>query len=311
MRINLPGVLFVGAWLLTLQSSAFAQATRTWVSGVGDDANPCSRTAPCKTFAGAISKTAVAGEISVLDPGGFGAVTITKSITINGSPGIGFVLASGTTGIVINAGATDVVRLRRLDINGAGTGLNGIRALSVGTLHVEDSVISGFTLNGISVETAADVNVVISDTISRDNTQSGMKITTTAGVARASITRSQFNKNGIGVQASSGSRVSASNSSFSANTSNGVQIEGLTAGRTATANLDSCQVTNNGGFGVVAGNASALATSTARLSNLLIANNIANGVALQATGVVETYLNSMIRGNGINGCVGCTPVAFD
>jgi hypothetical protein len=64
---------------------AQAQATRTWVSGVGDDANPCSRTAPCKTFAGAISKTAPCGEISVLDPGGFGAVTITKSITINGT----------------------------------------------------------------------------------------------------------------------------------------------------------------------------------------------------------------------------------
>jgi len=67
-----------------IATSAQAQATRTWVSGVGDDANPCSRTAPCKTFAGAISKTAAGGEISVLDPGGFGAVTITKSITING-----------------------------------------------------------------------------------------------------------------------------------------------------------------------------------------------------------------------------------
>src|SRR5262245_48964588 len=65
-------------------SAAYAQATRTWVSGVGDDVNPCSRTAPCKTFAGAISKTAAGGEISVLDPGGFGGVTITKSITING-----------------------------------------------------------------------------------------------------------------------------------------------------------------------------------------------------------------------------------
>ena len=63
-------------------SSAHAQATRTWVSGVGDDANPCSRTAPCKTFAGAISKTAAHGEISVLDPGPYGAVTITKSITL-------------------------------------------------------------------------------------------------------------------------------------------------------------------------------------------------------------------------------------
>src|SRR5690349_5297553 len=94
-----------------------AQATRTWVSGVGDDANPCSRTAPCKTFAGAISKTAPAGEINVLDPGGFGAVTITKSITIDGSGGsIAGVLVSGTNGIVVSAPAGSVVVLRNLDM---------------------------------------------------------------------------------------------------------------------------------------------------------------------------------------------------
>ena len=83
--------------------SAQGQALRTWVSGVGDDANPCSRTAPCKTFAGAISKTAAAGEISVLDPGGFGAVTITKAITINGEGTLAGILNAGTNGIVINA----------------------------------------------------------------------------------------------------------------------------------------------------------------------------------------------------------------
>src|SRR6266852_6030670 len=95
-------------------SLASAQATRTWVSGVGDDVNPCSRTAPCKTFAGAISKTAPGGEIDVLDPGGFGTLTITKSITIDGGGGIvGSVLASGTNGIVIVANAsTDIVTLR-------------------------------------------------------------------------------------------------------------------------------------------------------------------------------------------------------
>src|SRR3954471_18235051 len=91
--------------------SAQAQATRTWVSGVGDDANPCSRTAPCKTFAGAISKTAAKGEINVLDPGGFGAVTITKAITIDGGDHIAGVLASLVNGIIVNAGTGDVVTL--------------------------------------------------------------------------------------------------------------------------------------------------------------------------------------------------------
>src|SRR5678809_162426 len=88
---------------LAVTSIANAQATRTWVSGVGDDTNPCSRTAPCKTFAGAISKTATAGEISVLDPGGFGAVTIVKSITINGDGTLAGILASLTNGVIVNA----------------------------------------------------------------------------------------------------------------------------------------------------------------------------------------------------------------
>src|SRR5437868_15376679 len=106
---------------LALPASASAQASRTWVSGVGDDANPCSRTAPCKTFPGAISKTAAGGEINCLDPGGFGTVTITKAISIYCEGVIGGILASGVTGVIVNAAATDHVVLRGLDIDGAGT----------------------------------------------------------------------------------------------------------------------------------------------------------------------------------------------
>src|SRR6201986_1187236 len=107
-RIALLAVV-LGFLLPLYAAPVHAQATRTWVSGVGDDANPCSRTAPCKTFAGAISKTAAKGEINVLDPGGFGGVTITKSITISS---VGFeagVLVSGTNGIIVNVGSTDSV----------------------------------------------------------------------------------------------------------------------------------------------------------------------------------------------------------
>jgi hypothetical protein len=127
--------LLVLTFVLALASAAQAQ-TRTWVSGVGDDLNPCSRTAPCKTFAGAISKTSKDGEISVLDPGGYGTVTITKSIYINGTHGAGYgsILSTLTTGININiTDAADVrkaVRLRALDINGASTGVNGISILA-------------------------------------------------------------------------------------------------------------------------------------------------------------------------------------
>src|SRR5688500_11535540 len=96
------------AALFSYAAPAQAQATRTWVSGVGDDVNPCSRTAPCKTFAGAISKTATNGEINCLDPGGFGAVNITKSITIDCKNTHGSILNSGTTGVIVNLAAADV-----------------------------------------------------------------------------------------------------------------------------------------------------------------------------------------------------------
>src|SRR5215210_5609292 len=124
-------VLAVAIFTLTFASIAQAQPTRTWVSGLGDDNNPCSRTAPCKTFAGAISKTADKGEIDALDSGGYGTVTITQSITIDGAGYLASILYSGTNGVVVNDGATAtpntiVVTLRRLTLNGATTGVNGI-----------------------------------------------------------------------------------------------------------------------------------------------------------------------------------------
>src|SRR5919198_1331708 len=153
--------LAIAIFTFAFASFAQAQATRTWVSGVGDDANPCSRTAPCKTYAGAISKTAKDGEISTLDPGGFGAVTITKSITINGTPGAGYgsILAALTNGVIVNI--TDVndvrktVRLNWLDINGASTGLDGIRFLAGNALWVENTNIDGFTGDGIDLASSS------------------------------------------------------------------------------------------------------------------------------------------------------------
>lgn len=157
--------------LLAATAPAFAQATRTWVSGVGDDANPCSRTAPCKTFAGAISKTAPAGEINVLDPGGFGAVTITKPITISSWGFEAGVLVSGTNGIVVNVpNATDAVILRGLDIEGLGTGLSGVTVLTGGNVTVEKSTINNFTVSGINfAPTVAGSQLHVSDTVIRNN----------------------------------------------------------------------------------------------------------------------------------------------
>jgi hypothetical protein len=177
---------------LLFAAPASAQATRTWVSGVGDDANPCSRTAPCKTFAGAISKTAASGEIDCLDPGGFGGLTITKAITIDCTApgGIGGVLVSGTNGFVVNAGTADKVQLIGLDINGLGPapgpGINGVLVVQAGNVSIINCLIYGFTATayasgvvgsaGIAVAPSSNpVKVYIGNTIIRNN-NSGVAI---------------------------------------------------------------------------------------------------------------------------------------
>src|SRR4051812_17892765 len=161
----LATVLSIFPW----SGTAWAQASRTWVSGVGDDANPCSRTAPCKTFAGAISRTAAGGEIDALDPGGYGAVTITKSITIDGGGGqVASILVAGTNGIVIS-GSGVVVTLRNLRITGVAQsvtpGLNGIRLLNGAVLHIQNCAIFGFSQNAvdINVNQATGPKVFITD----------------------------------------------------------------------------------------------------------------------------------------------------
>jgi hypothetical protein len=243
--------LLVVTFVLALASAAQAQ-TRTWVSGVGDDLNPCSRTAPCKTFAGAISKTAKDGEISVLDPGGYGTVTITKSIYINGTHGAGYgsILSTLTTGININI--TDVndvrkaVRLRALDINGASTGVNGISILAANKVWIEDSVIDGTTGNGtttgigIRVATAASCNLFVSDTMVHKNV-TGIRVTTTSGFAVANISNSNIEGNGTGIDASTNSFVTVADSRISNNTTNGI-IASVSGAQLA---VRECVISNN------------------------------------------------------------------
>lgn len=247
---------------------AFGQATRTWVSGVGDDANPCSRTAPCKTFAGAISKTAAGGEISVLDPGGFGAVTITKAITINGDGTLAGILAAGTNGIIINAGANDVITIRSVSINGAGTGLNGIRHLAGGEVHIENCTIEGFITSGVDVSLGASGFLSIKkSTISTiSGTGVGVKATTTTGTANVMIDNVYIQGNPTGVQGNANSVI----------------------------NIDNSDISNN-----TTGILSNSATNIIRVSNTSIFNNT-TGVSNASTGSIFSFGNNRIAGNTSN-----------
>lgn len=296
MRFNLT-VIFLTVFGIAASSLAQAQATRTWVSGVGDDVNPCSRTAPCKTFAGAISKTADGGEIDALDPGGYGAVTITKSITIDGGGGGGWasILNAGSNGIIVNATtlpAGVVVTLRNISINGAGSGINGIRILAGGTVFIENCQIFGNTNRGISDErTAANTLLFVDNTIVRDNTSSGIVILNAGAPVNvdASIRNSRIMGNGnSGVVAGSGARVTLHNSVVSGNVNYGVYAEAAMAGTYVFVG-DTAVTENNIGVKVDTG------SPVIVLSNVSITNNN-TGMAL---GSASTYSfgNNRIGGN--------------
>jgi len=234
---------------LGISSIANAQATRTWVSGVGDDANPCSRTAPCKTFAGAISKTAAGGEISVLDPGGFGAITITKAITLNGDGTLAGILNAGVNGIIVNAGANDVVYIRNISINGAGTGLNGIRWIAGKALHVENCNIYGQgnntagNGNGIVVALGATAgNLFVKDTNIKTCAVNGISVATSVGFVAGVLDRVRLEGLPTGLVVGNNAFISIRDSVINLCTSIGVSISG-TGG--ATGSFDNVMINNN------------------------------------------------------------------
>ena len=297
-KIVLPfGIAAAAVVLLLASAPANAQATRTWVSGVGDDVNPCSRTAPCKTFAGAISKTARNGEISVLDPGGFGAVTITKSITINGTPGAGYgsILASLVNGVIINitdpADTLRTVRLNWLDINGAGNGLNGIRILNTnlaGTkVIVENTNIDGFTGRGISDERSNGGKLAVANTALRNLGGSGVVALPASGSIKIDVSLDHvhvYNALG-GVAINNGAKAMISNSVFSGN-SIGIDSEG--AG--AEVSADNVSVSGNTtGFFTTGG-------GIIRLSNSNVSFND-TGIS----GTVNSFTNNRFVSNGAGG----------
>jgi hypothetical protein len=220
----------VFSFALVVSAAIFteAQATRTWISGVGDDVNPCSRTAPCKTFAGAISKTAAGGEINCLDPGGFGVVTITKSITLDCTSTFGSIMASGTNGIIINITDTNdtnrIVRIRGLSINGAASslssgssGINGVRIMSAAKVFVENVAIDGFSKNGISVENTASAQISIYRASIRNNDTGVSATPTSLGIAEVSVSESLIAGNNTGISAGTSATVQISGNSITFN----------------------------------------------------------------------------------------------
>ena len=226
------GAISALAVLLLNTLPAQAQASRTWVSGVGDDVNPCSRTAPCKTFAGAMAKTGAGGEINALDPGGYGAVTIKKSISIVMAGVGGGILAANTNGIVIDANPTDVVHLEGLSLEGYGTGTNGIRILSAAAVHIRRCQIRGFKAGtgvGIDVVPTANVQVFASDCAISRNTIGVLVKPAGAGAAQVFLDGVHVENNAVaGIRADGKAAVIRLNRS--AVVGNGIGIDAANGG---------------------------------------------------------------------------------
>jgi hypothetical protein len=312
MTTKFRTVLYAAALLggTAIQATpAFAQATRTWVSGVGDDVNPCSRTAPCKTFAGAISKTANGGEINCLDPGGFGAVTINKTLVIDCHYTEGGLLAGGN-GVVVNATSTDVVVLRGLDIFGVNPPTHGVRILVAQAVIIEDCVIRRFNLAnsfGISFQPTATTALYINNsTISQNGAAGsggGINIAPTgAGAGRVIMTNSrviQNTNNGIAVNTAGTTGFAAftvDQSNVSGNTAAGITA---TSGTELVGMITNSVIANNSTSGINSNGAN----TTLRVGNTTITGNASgggNGV-LVSSGAIRTYGDNRLDGNAIDG----------
>jgi hypothetical protein len=291
----------IAIFTLAFASLAQAQATRTWVSGVGDDVNPCSRTAPCKTYAGAISKTAKDGEISTLDPGGFGTVTITKSITINGTPGAGYgsiLSALAPQGVLVNiTDAADVrktVRLNWLDINGASTGTDGVRFIAGNALFIENTNIDGVTGSGVNVSASSQAvnNLSLRNVSIRNCASNGVNINNTGANATVlAFDNVKITRSGNNLNVANGGRGQISNSFFgqsaAASGINATQV----GSATDIAVNDSTIVGNSNGITVQA-------SARVRIARCVITGN-GNALGL-AGGFVDTGGNNTIMGNGTN-----------
>jgi hypothetical protein len=286
-------LLAIAAGLLTpllATAPASAQATRTWVSGVGDDVNPCSRTAPCKTFAGAISKTAAGGEINCLDPAGYGGVTTIKAITFNCGYTLGSILVSGGPGITVNAGVNDRVSIRGIQLQGINQtpspGTIGIRILGAQSVVIEDSVITNFSTSGIlDSRTAGSTKLFIRNSVVSHNNGTGINLGAT-NFGFTDIENVSSVNNLFGLAAITGNSVMIKRSFFSVNSNTGIEVD---AG--AQANVDNTSISHNG-TGIQP-------TGTIRLSNSDLTFNTTAVTVGTAGG--QTYGNNRIAGNGSPG----------
>lgn len=299
-------LLALTVFAVVLTAPAQAQATRTFISGVGNDADPCSRTAPCRTWSGALVKTFTNGEINALDPGGFGSVTITKSITLDGGNiGQASILTSGATGIIINIAPGNVndphrtVRLRNLSINGTGpsgsvgtrTGIDGVRILQATSVFMDNVYIQDFSQEGVEVATGAELLLTMDNVQIRNCNGTGIKLNSNAGAAFifTSLNNVRVEACAVGLEGATRTRPTIRNSVFTRN-----PIGVRTTGSTSIINIENSLFSFAQTVGIQGSTG-----STIRVSSSTIMQNV-TGLNANGGQIISLEDNNLF-GNGTDG----------
>jgi hypothetical protein len=284
---------------------------QTFVSAsLGSDANPCTRQSPCLTFAAALAQTTAGGEIDALDPGDFGPVTITKAITIFGNAvgGAGMITSPGTSGIVISAGASDVIHLGGLAFDGVNaSGSSGVVFTSGSRLFIENCVMQGFTTSGITFSpgagSATTTQLVVKGTTILNNATGILTRPTDGVAAKVMLRRLHIDNNtgeGLRIDGTGGSgaiNVAIADSTSSFNASNG--IDAVSGPGNTTVGVIRIVAASNGSAGILSNQTNGGTASATVASSMLLAN----AIGIQATGGASllSYGNNQVSGNASNG----------
>lgn len=265
-KSSLFSLVTIAALFVLPAQAQVAQVAVTYVSGLGSDSNPCTRSSPCKTLQKALTKTSPGGQINALNSANYGYLQITQAVSIIGTHGAAGVLAtSAVTGVSINAGANDKVTLQGLELDGAGSGASGIQFTSGASLSIRDSVIRGF-VNGINFQPSGSSALSVGTTLVANNS-TGVVVQATMP-ATAIFDDVQIMNNGSGIVGS-----------------------GASATARASLTVQNCVVANNNIFGILSNG-----SSDVTVSNCMIANN-GVGLAAQNTGALLQLSGSTVSGN--------------
>jgi hypothetical protein len=276
MRVQLPFTLLVAAVFACSIHAAPAQAQRVFVSATGSDGNPCTFASPCRSFQHAHDTVAANGEIDVLDPAGYGAVTITKSISIQGHGFSGITVASGGNGITINASSTDAVHLSGLLIEGGHVGQNGIVFNGGQSLTVENCVVRNMFNDGLDFVSSATATqkLVVSNSYFNDNRGEGVFVLPlSSGGINAAIDRTGFHRN-----------------------NNGLHVDGTQGTGFLIVAVTDSVASNNSNIGVLVVSSSDKSPTNLSLTHSLVEGN-PTGVCAQGNNATLWLAQSTVMGN--------------